>query len=205
MRPGWLLGALLFLGFLQTASAFYDPAPQRWINRDPVHEYGALNLYCFVINNPVNFDDPLGLDRNHNAPPSSDYIFPKPPPPDDGPWDDGYTSCWIHCMLGIPTGVEIAGELGATRAGVGAYYHFTDGRFTDWGRSSEVLVPRLVSRINFVMLLYTACEAWVCEGECWKKTSGADPDPPPPPYVPPIPYEWPGKGHNAPPILDVKM
>ena len=29
----------------------------------------------------------------------------------------------------------------------GAYYHFTDGRFTAWGRSSKVLVPRAAANV----------------------------------------------------------
>lgn len=74
MRPRWLL-SLLFLSVLQTASAFYDPAPQRWINRDPINELGfnILNgkrrvfnmdeekkLYGFVRNNSVSLADKDG-------------------------------------------------------------------------------------------------------------------------------------------------
>lgn len=29
-----------------------------------------------------------------------------------------------------------------------AYYHFTDGRFTAWGRSSKVLVPKAAESIG---------------------------------------------------------
>jgi hypothetical protein len=32
----------------------------------------------------------------------------------------------------------------------GAYYHFTDKRFTAWGRSSKVLVPRAAENIRLV-------------------------------------------------------
>jgi len=180
---------------------FYDPNTQRWLNHDPVQERGGLNLYGFVLNNPVNFDDPLGLDRNHNAPPSSDYIFPKPPPPDDGPWDDGYTDCWIKCMLGLPTAADVALHMGGAEKVAGAYYHFTDGRFTAWGRSSKVLVPKAAGKLGLIGLGVTVCEAFHCADKCWKETSGTDPDPPPPPYVPPYPPSWPGRGHNAPPVL----
>jgi RHS repeat-associated protein len=41
---------------------FYDPNLQRWPNRDPIGEYGGLNLYAYVDNNPINEFDPLGLD-----------------------------------------------------------------------------------------------------------------------------------------------
>ena len=39
----------------------YDPALQRWLNRDPIGENGGINLYQAMGNNPVNNVDPLGL------------------------------------------------------------------------------------------------------------------------------------------------
>jgi RHS repeat-associated protein len=39
---------------------FYDPYLQRWINRDPLQEWGGLNLYTFVLNSPVISVDALG-------------------------------------------------------------------------------------------------------------------------------------------------
>jgi RHS repeat-associated protein len=41
---------------------FYDPYLQRWVNRDPIGEVGGVNLYGFVLNNPVGLVDLLGLD-----------------------------------------------------------------------------------------------------------------------------------------------
>ena len=40
---------------------FYLPVLARWINRDPLSESAGPNLFSFVINNPVNWVDPLGL------------------------------------------------------------------------------------------------------------------------------------------------
>jgi len=40
---------------------FYYPSVGRWITRDPIGFAGGINLYAFVLNNPTNFVDPLGL------------------------------------------------------------------------------------------------------------------------------------------------
>jgi RHS repeat-associated protein len=40
---------------------FYDPILQRWLNRDPIAEFGGLNLYTFVDNEPPDLLDPWGL------------------------------------------------------------------------------------------------------------------------------------------------
>lgn len=39
---------------------FYDPNLQCWLNRDPIGEFGGLNLYGYVANNPISFVDPFG-------------------------------------------------------------------------------------------------------------------------------------------------
>jgi hypothetical protein len=102
--------------------------------------------------------------------------------------------------LGLSTRMHAAAEAGGTEVTVGAYYHFTDGRFTAWGRCSKVLVPRVAVRGSVIGWIVAPVEAWHCALECLEKTSGADPDPlpPPNPYYPPI---WPGNGHNAPPVF----
>jgi RHS repeat-associated protein len=38
----------------------YDPNLQRWINRDPIQEWGGWNLFTYVCNNPVFKTDPQG-------------------------------------------------------------------------------------------------------------------------------------------------
>jgi RHS repeat-associated protein len=40
---------------------FYDPHLQRWVNRDPIGEWGGFNLYAYLANNPHNYFDPYGL------------------------------------------------------------------------------------------------------------------------------------------------
>ena len=40
---------------------YYQPNLQRWLNRDPLEEAGAINLYGYVGNGAVNGVDPYGL------------------------------------------------------------------------------------------------------------------------------------------------
>ena len=40
---------------------FYSPELGRWINRDPIEELGGENLYGYVVNDPLNAFDLLGL------------------------------------------------------------------------------------------------------------------------------------------------
>jgi RHS repeat-associated protein len=49
----------------------YSGVLERWISRDPLEEVGGINLYCYVNNNPISFNDLSGLI----PPPSFDDIF----------------------------------------------------------------------------------------------------------------------------------
>ena len=71
-------------------------------------------------------------------------------------WNKGYYKCVGRGLAGgvaapvVTHAVGMAATNAAERAAptiAGAYYHFTDGRFTAWGRYSEVLVPRLAPKI----------------------------------------------------------
>jgi len=41
---------------------YYNASTGRWLSRDPIEEKGGLNLYGFVLNNPLRYIDLLGLD-----------------------------------------------------------------------------------------------------------------------------------------------
>ncbi len=43
---------------------YYNPVTGRWPNRDPIGEYGGLNLYVMVENKVINQFDYLGLKQN---------------------------------------------------------------------------------------------------------------------------------------------
>jgi RHS repeat-associated protein len=56
---------------------FYDPNLQRWVNRDPIEEFGGINLYEMVGNDPIDQFDILGHAAGGRRPPHP----PAPPPP----------------------------------------------------------------------------------------------------------------------------
>jgi RHS repeat-associated protein len=76
-------------------------------------------------------------------------------------WKKGYYSCIGNDLFPFKGLVAAAGAKGAEELAThaaesgggrmaGAYYHFTDGRFTAWGRYSEVLVPNAATKIAAV-------------------------------------------------------
>lgn len=53
---------------------YYDPVTGRWPSRDPIGERGGVNLYGFVLNEPVRSIDTLGLTvRINPAGSASDF------------------------------------------------------------------------------------------------------------------------------------
>lgn len=44
-------------GLVYYGHRYYSPSLGRWINRDPIAEFGGCNLYSFVFNNPTNYID----------------------------------------------------------------------------------------------------------------------------------------------------
>ena len=51
-------------GLVYYGRRYYDPHNGRFLGRDPISEAGGLNLYAFVLNNPINAWDYLGMNPN---------------------------------------------------------------------------------------------------------------------------------------------
>jgi RHS repeat-associated protein len=49
-------------------SRYYSPLLQRFLSEDPIGFLGGINKYAYVANSPMNFVDPLGLDKSTPAP-----------------------------------------------------------------------------------------------------------------------------------------
>lgn len=47
-------------GLILTWYRAYDPDAGRWLSPDPIEEEGGLNLYAYVLNNPINLIDEKG-------------------------------------------------------------------------------------------------------------------------------------------------
>lgn len=51
-------------GLYYYRARWYDPETGRFISEDPIGFKGGINFYAYVENNPINFNDPLGLQKN---------------------------------------------------------------------------------------------------------------------------------------------
>ena len=51
-------------GLYYNRARYYAPSLQRFISEDPIEFAGGINQYAYVENNPISFNDPLGLAKN---------------------------------------------------------------------------------------------------------------------------------------------
>jgi hypothetical protein len=72
---------------------FYDPANQRWLNRDPLEEEGGIALYGFIRNHVGSAVDPHGLT-----------------------WFDGIAQGLVGVAVGVAIGAVVVATLPASVA-----------------------------------------------------------------------------------------
>ena len=77
-------------GLCLTWARAYDPNKGRWLNRDPLGEGVGINLYEYVLNNPVRFIDPLGF-KWYGPPENVPYLPGEPRVPPPCQW---WQPCW---------------------------------------------------------------------------------------------------------------
>jgi RHS repeat-associated protein len=58
---------------------WYHPNLQRWLNRDPIQEWGGINLYAFVLNRPTHSLDPFGEQGTNDPNPKPFPLLSIPP------------------------------------------------------------------------------------------------------------------------------
>jgi RHS repeat-associated protein len=85
-------------GMYLTQFRAYDPNTGRWVSRDPIREYGGINLYAYVSGNPVKFNDPRGLD-NPGMGPYNPWDPPGSGSCSSGPNEPGLQPVCPECFL----------------------------------------------------------------------------------------------------------
>jgi RHS repeat-associated protein len=66
-------------GFVYFGYRYYSPQDGRWISRDPIAPNDGINLYAYVVNRPIDFTNPDGLQhRDWKKVHHHDYIKDSP-------------------------------------------------------------------------------------------------------------------------------
>ena len=91
-------------GLIYYRARYYDPSIGRFTSPDPIGLSGGINLYAYVLNNPVNFNDPSGLIYNAAATTVASYYQD---------FATGYNESgqYRSVMEPPPSAMEIAGNL----------------------------------------------------------------------------------------------
>jgi len=108
-------------GLEATPNRFYSPDLGRWIRRDPIAEAGGINLYGYVLNNPLSRVDPLGL------------VWYNP-----FTWNWGQIGDAFTLRGGVGLGVAAKSKLGPLKCKLGADYTWTANYNSDKGIGESI-------------------------------------------------------------------
>jgi RHS repeat-associated protein len=101
-------------GFYYMRARYYDPVVGRFVSEDPSGFAGGdVNLYAYVTNNPILFNDPLGLCKDKEDEPDfwktlweQSPFYQKPYPPEETPlrekikfWLDEYLKGFPYTQI----------------------------------------------------------------------------------------------------------
>ncbi len=111
---------LLYYGY-----RYYNASTGRWPNRDPIGELGAINLYGFVHNNPINTVDLHGLSALGDAWEALKWLYKGPCGAAVGgiaskiyfksQADTRYAHCMVSCKIGKWCGKDTAAAAGVAK------------------------------------------------------------------------------------------
>lgn len=62
-------------GLYYYRARYYDPVRGRFISSDPIGLAGGLNTYAYVLNNPIRYTDPLGLELSACSRPVNGFPY----------------------------------------------------------------------------------------------------------------------------------
>jgi RHS repeat-associated protein len=168
---------------------FYDPNLQRWLNGDPLGDYGSvvyvitstelrtpdeIALVAAAVRDPLavftrinlNLHGAMINDPVDQSDPEGLYGFWN------GLWDEftdpnGYTACYARCMLGFGLTSHIGSEFGGATYAARKWYSWKYPRwFKAGGKYSKKLVPKLAGKLNVCLAPLVAIDVWDCYNQC---------------------------------------
>ncbi len=160
-------------GLIYFGKRFYDPNVRKWITPDPFGPIDHANLYQYVFNNPLRYQDPTGASVGGYLIGLGEIVL-------GGVIVAGALTLEVATVGGFTVGLGVAASSGFALMSLGlstTTYHAPDMRLPrDFGKNID---------LNYLDSLYKADPKPAYDGQ----TLGTDPSIPPDKE-----FEWKGKG-----------